>query len=393
MIVVLADDLTGAAEMGGIAFRYGLAAEIQTVFNSAANADLIVVDTDTRSCSTKEAAQRVAVVAEQCRQAGVEQVFKKVDSVLRGPVLAELTALLKAWGGNRILLVPANPSLGRTIRQGIYWVDDKSLHQTDFANDPEYPAITSNVKEILFQRSGADIVVQWPVDVLLPGEALPSYGIVIGESTCVEDLVRWTKNLDRGTIPAGAAEFFAAFLALNGYEPTQKISSEFAHSDGNLFVCGSTSIASRLFCQQCESSGTPVLRMPVELFDRSFRPTNLIGEWAKAAIQALQNHPQVVVAIDRPLHQISDLPQLLTGHLSTVVECILADYPVNHLFVEGGATAAALVQRLNWKQLRVKQELSPGVVSMQIEGRSRPLLTMKPGSYSWPTEVVLERSR
>ncbi len=388
MLVVLADDLTGAAEIGGIAWRYGLSTEIQTEFQPVAEVDLIVVDTDTRACDPQAAGQRVAAVAEQCQQAGVTRLFKKVDSVLRGPVLAELAALLQTTGGSRALLVPANPSLGRTIRQGIYWVDDKLLHKTDFANDPEYPALTSNVKKILLQRSGADIAAQWPVDVLLPGETLPLYGIVIGESTCVEDLVRWAKNLDRGTVPAGAAEFFAAFLASNGYGPTRKTPSEFANSDSSLFVCGSTSIASRVFCQQCESSGTPVLRMPVELFDRSFRPTNLIIEWAKAAIQALQNHPQVVVAIDRPLRQISDLPQVLTGHLSTVVEYILADYPVNHLFVEGGATAAALVQRLNWQQLRVKQELRPGVVCMQIEGRSRPLLTMKPGSYNWPTEVV-----
>jgi uncharacterized protein YgbK (DUF1537 family) len=128
--------------------------------------------------------------------------------------------------------------------------------------------------------------------------------------------------------------------------------------------------------------------MPVNLFYQSIQPDQLLGEWAEAAIQALQNHPQVVVAIDRPVHQIPDLPQLLAGHLSAVVAYILAEHEVHHLFVEGGATAAALVQRLNWQQLRVKQELRPGVVCMQIEGRSRPLLTMKPGSYTWPNEVV-----
>ncbi|MEW5957849.1 MAG: four-carbon acid sugar kinase family protein, partial [Chloroflexota bacterium] len=120
MIVVLADDLTGAAEIGGIAFRYGLAAEIQTVFDPAAGADLIAVDTDTRGYSAGEAAPRVAAVAEQCRRAGVEQVFKKVDSVLRGPVLAELATLLETLGRERALLAPANPSLGRTIEQGQY---------------------------------------------------------------------------------------------------------------------------------------------------------------------------------------------------------------------------------------------------------------------------------
>lgn len=49
MIVVVADDLAGAAEMGGMALRHGLTAEIQSEFDAEADVDLIVFDTDTRS--------------------------------------------------------------------------------------------------------------------------------------------------------------------------------------------------------------------------------------------------------------------------------------------------------------------------------------------------------
>ena len=50
MIVVIADDLAGAAEMGGMAWRHGLAAEIQLELDASTDADLIVVDANTRSC-------------------------------------------------------------------------------------------------------------------------------------------------------------------------------------------------------------------------------------------------------------------------------------------------------------------------------------------------------
>ena len=387
MIVALADDLTGAAEIGGIAVRHGLSAEIQTKFTPTTAVDVIVVDTNTSACSPQEAADRVAAIAVQCRRAGATQIFKKVDSVLRGPVLAELTALLKTCGGSRALVVPANPSLGRTIQQGLYRVDDQPLHETDFAHDPDYPAVTSNVKRMLIQRSGANSAGQWPVQVLLPGETSPPRGIVIGESICGEDLKKWAEKLANRTIPAGAAEFFAAFLTSIGYKPNQEPPSGFAKSGSSLFVSGSPASSSRLFCQHCESSGTPVLRMPDGLFDRSVQPDRLLLAWATAAIQALKNHSQVVVAIDRPTHQNLDPPQTLTGHLSEVIAHVLAEYAVSHLFVEGGATAAALVQRLNWQQLRVKQELRPGVVCLQNQDRVRPLLTIKPGSYTWPLEV------
>ena len=97
MIVVIADDFTGAAELGGVALRYGLTAEVQTEFNVRVDADLIAVDADTRSCTAQEAAKRVASVAGLCQEDTVERVFKKVDSVLRGQVIAELTALLETW--------------------------------------------------------------------------------------------------------------------------------------------------------------------------------------------------------------------------------------------------------------------------------------------------------
>jgi D-threonate/D-erythronate kinase len=96
------------------------------------------------------------------------------------------------------------------------------------------------------------------------------------------------------------------------------------------------------------------------------------------------------VAIDRPLCRDPDMPQVLSRHLSAVVEQVLDRHPVDRLFVEGGATAAALVRRLGWERLAVCREWATGVVSMEIEGQAGPLLTMKPGSYAWPSEILAQ---
>ena len=60
MIVVIADDLAGAGEMGGMALRHGLTARVQFEFDAHADVDVIVIDTDTRSCTAGEVARRVA---------------------------------------------------------------------------------------------------------------------------------------------------------------------------------------------------------------------------------------------------------------------------------------------------------------------------------------------
>ena len=128
MIGVIADDLTGAAELGAVGLRHGLRAEIVRRGDPSGRADLVCVDTDSRSCEPA-AAKRAATAAKMLRAAGAKWIYKKVDSVLRGQVTAEVEAVMKQLKVERALLLPANPSLGRTIRDGQYFVHDQLIHK------------------------------------------------------------------------------------------------------------------------------------------------------------------------------------------------------------------------------------------------------------------------
>ena len=57
-----------------------------------------------------------------------------MDSILRGNVGDELLAQLSVSGKERALLVPANPVLKRTIRDGIYYYDGIPLNELSFTN-------------------------------------------------------------------------------------------------------------------------------------------------------------------------------------------------------------------------------------------------------------------
>jgi len=383
VIVVVADDLAGAAEIGGVAFRYGLNALVQSDLERCPLADLLVIDTDSRSCPAGEADRRVARAAALCGGPAVRLVFKKVDSVLRGPVLAELGALLAATDRERALLVPANPRLGRTIVGGRYYVRGVPLHETDFARDPEYPATTADVLDLL----GPDI--ELPRCVLRPGDPLPGRGVIVGEAANAIDLDTWARAVDDRTLPAGAAEFFEAFLRAFGFERVDRSSDVVTPGadDVALFVCGSTFERSHAFCLECEKNGIPVIRMPLALLDAASDAGTLVHVWVVQGVQALETHRRVVLAIDRPLCRQPEAPQRLSAHLGAAVEAILATRHVDHVFVEGGATAVALIRRFGWRQLRVRHEFAPGVVCLQVEGISAPLLTMKPGSYAWPRSI------
>ena len=53
------------------------------------------------------------------------------------------------------MLIPANPSRGRCIANGRYFIHGTLLSETEFARDPEFPARSSDVLALL--DSGSDL--------------------------------------------------------------------------------------------------------------------------------------------------------------------------------------------------------------------------------------------
>ena len=200
--LAIADDLTGAAEIAAVGHRAGWPAEVITRWSEPREGVLTVLDTDTRLARPDAAARALAAIGRSVARGPPGFVFKKTDSVLRGPVLAELAALADALGRRRILLLPANPSLGRVIRDGHYFVNGVPLHETAFARDPHHPASTSDVAALL---GGG-------VSVCAPGAELPSNGVIVGAAASPEDVAAWARRLDNSMLAAGGRDFFTAAL-------------------------------------------------------------------------------------------------------------------------------------------------------------------------------------
>lgn len=384
VIAVLADDLTGAAEVAGVGLRYGLEVEVQTEVDADCGAGLVVVDTDTRWRGAREAAAEVEKAMGGLERIGAEWIYKKVDSVLRGPVLAELEAALACSGRKRVLLVPANPSLGRQIRGGRYFIDGKPIDETGFADDPEYPARSSDVRELLGASGSAE------VSVVGVGQGLPSVGIVVGETSGREDLVRWAEVCDERTLAAGGAEFFAALLEARGYtlKSGADAAREYPSSGGAaMFVCTSASPNSREAVEVARGHGMHVATMPSELLNVEAGGEELLQRWADDAAAALRRDGVVIAAIGEAGVGSAALARRLCGHTAALVEDVLARISVPELYIEGGATASATVRRLGWKRLAACGEVGAGVVRMRVLQARGQYVTIKPGSYRWPEGI------
>src|SRR5690348_12203280 len=92
---LLADDLTGAldtsAEFVGVCGPFDV---VWSADSLAPGAPSFAVDSGTRECDALEAASIVGSLAP--RLEGADVVYKKIDSLLRGPWAAELAACLQS---------------------------------------------------------------------------------------------------------------------------------------------------------------------------------------------------------------------------------------------------------------------------------------------------------
>jgi len=150
-ILAIADDLTGALEVGAKFAGFGVPATVTTVRDVAAppTTRVLVIDTETRHLSAHDAVAAIQSLANAACRAGPWLVYKKTDSTLRGNIAAELRALLDVWPDRRIVFSGAYPALGRTVRNGQLLVHGMPVHETEFAADPLNPVTASSIQAIL----------------------------------------------------------------------------------------------------------------------------------------------------------------------------------------------------------------------------------------------------
>jgi uncharacterized protein YgbK (DUF1537 family) len=312
----------------------------------------------------------------------VSWCYKKVDSVLRGHVCVELDVLMKALGKPRAILAPANPSRERTIVGARYLVDGQPLHETDFANDPEYPATSCQVTDLLHARGRAVVV--------LNHSACDGHeeGVVVAEAEHQEDLSCWAAKVDNDTLASGGSDFFSALLEERiGPNRVKSTSEVFRTARPRLFVCGSASEYSRRAVRRAQHLGISVCSMPDSLLGGGTSRELLTGQWTEEVLCALRANGRAIVAIAEPVVRDVPLARQLAAHMAALTEAVVRRTAIGELVLEGGATAEAVMTRLGWKTWEVLGEYEPGVVQLHAMGEEDLLVTVKPGSYPWPADI------
>ncbi|UKM63803.1 four-carbon acid sugar kinase family protein [Flavobacteriaceae bacterium GSB9] len=385
MITVIADDITGAAEIAGVCLRYGVGVSLGIDKVPEQLAKVAVVATDSRSLGANEAYNtHQQIIKKKLKMTPDTIVFKKCDSVLRGHVLTEIKALIDATGKSTVLLQPSNPITNRCIKNGVYYVDGQKIENTGFATDPDFPAKMSSVKALLVSRTSEENLLSVKTGDI---EHLSSESIHVPDCESETDLVENLNVYNKNILIGGSAAFFEQFLKKLGIISVKKDIKNLSFTANYVLVSGSTHPESVAFAKQLEEQGCPLLSFPVKLLKKDCSDAN-IQEFTKQVVEVYKKKRKLIVRISDEIIQFENSSTVLKNRLSLVVDALLSAIDVNELFIEGGASAYDILNALSWNSFKPTEALAPGVLRMQNNRDKRRHITLKPGSYKWPKGLI-----
>jgi D-threonate/D-erythronate kinase len=381
MIVAIADDITGAAEIAGVCLRLRIPVSLSLDIHPNTEG-VLVLATDTRSLGEEVAVAEINRIAEQLVALGVSEVFKKTDSVLRGHVAPELETLAKAFQRKKVLLCPANPYTERRVANGRYYVKDVPLDMTDFRDDPEFPATSSSVSNLLQPLS-----MQVHAGANLEKLGLKE-GITLPDALDMNEMIHMAASLEREVLPAGSGAFFEAFLRANyGHLcGTAKPPISQPMEGKGILVAGSNHFQTHDFIKNALTHGIRVSEMPRMLKIQEIHNSKL-QDWKEDVRFLLRSSGKVVLTLGKIQVRFENCAQVLKERMAVTVVEAIKEEGLDELMVSGGATVFAIISRLNWREFIPLEELSPGVVRLK-EQNTGCYLTIKPGSYNWPEEII-----
>jgi 4-hydroxythreonine-4-phosphate dehydrogenase len=163
--LVIADDLTSAAEAGGHAASVGRratvvvwdAGEAPDCPSAGPDQDLIqCLDLNTRALDAASAARAHATALGMVDVTG-RMIYKTVDSSLRGNWAEEIAATLTAVSRRICVLAPAYPEFDRQTRSGVQFVSGVPTDEGPAGSDPIRPVTEARIW-VPLAAAGLDVV-------------------------------------------------------------------------------------------------------------------------------------------------------------------------------------------------------------------------------------------
>lgn len=403
LIGCIADDLTGATDLGVNLAREGLAVVqvngVPPADFAVPAVDAVVVALKSRTIPAAEAVAQSLAAHAWLRARGGERVYFKYcstfDSTPRGNIGPVTEALAAAAGAGIVPATPAYPRNQRTVYRGHLFVGDLLLSDTGMREHPLTPMTDSNLVRVLGAQATRAVGLVAAETLDAGADAVRARLAALERDGCGHAIVDATR--DEHLTAAGAACVDCALttggaglaIGLARALRTQAGGGAggYAQPDAGTRVAwlsGSCSEATRR--QVAHALRTvPGLRLdPVVL---AADPAAVAALARDAAAHAARG-PVLVYATAAPAEVAAAQAALGRERAATVVEDAfraiaraLAGAGVRAFVVAGGETSGAVVEALHVRALAIGPEIDPGVPWTRAVGGDPLWLALKSGNF------------
>jgi len=420
-LAIIADDLSSATDCGAQVVRSGLSVVVPLGGCSlpvrARAAQVISVDTDSRSLSADHAYAKVKAASRQLVADGWTDFYKSVDSTLRGNLGAEIEAVLDIVKPDCAVIAPAFPKYGRTTVDGVQFLHGRPLHETEFGTDPTAPVRDADIARRLAEgsrrRAGRLTLDQLragrtQIESTVQGLLADGVELVVVDIAEQDDLKRICLGLSQSDLrvvwvgATGLAEFVPLTL---GVASTSDTFSEDHPIDPRpaLALVGSASQTTQQQLGYAQANnGLNIIRLdPVPMIQNgrtAAAELEQAGSNLRAAIDSGHDAALVVRASRDEIAATqqfgaalnlspAQVAQRIADGLAQAGSRLVSEGRISGIVATGGDTANALCNALRAEALEILGEVEAGIPIMRLLGtQSLPLVT-KAGGFGSPAAM------
>ena len=409
-LVIIADDLTGALDTGVQFSKKNMSTIVTTDLNFnfediCKEADVVVVDTESRHIPAAEAKERIKSVLSKFNKKEIRFFYKKTDSTLRGNLGSEVEGFMEGLNINEVSFIPAFPSGKRTVKDGVLYVNNLKLAETQFAMDILNPVTDSFIPDIIKKQSDINVKLKDINEEFSPLDDKEKH-IYIFDSENMEDMenigkILYNKNKLNYTIGnAGFAEILTHYI-----KSDTKKEEIILEDDRILFVCGSVNITSLKQCKYAEKIGycSDSLKFGNIISEDYKNSDNYITDKEyfkekinnnkKFLLRTSDSEDVIKKAIEyteKNSISMEDLTSNIANSTGQLVSDLIREHEIRNLIIFGGDTLMGILKNIGCQYIIPVSEIFPGVVFTRAVGKDTAInVITKAGGFG--EESIIER--
>lgn len=398
-LAIIADNLIGANDAGVQFRKFGFSTRVvlnyQELPGLCAGADILAVNTNSRTLAAEAAYERVSQAGNMLLQQGFRYFYKKIDSTLRGNIAEEVRAMMDSLQIPLAIIAPAYPAHGRLVENGYL-----QIITTWGENRPVpicyIPSVIKAASTTPIAVLGLNEVRQGENKLVAKITQLYEAGIniIVVDAISDEDLRNIAIAINKLPIPCLSVG--SAGLAANLPIAWKVINQEqLSVRQGTMLIAGTLNhVTAKQIDSALEYPGTALIAINSDMIYENRAEEELDRVMDEIAAVLLDGKVPIVVMdilLREPNEgdvlsvsgQVQKHGSAVTAFLGQIAKATVERFSLRNLVIAGGGTATSICDTLGISTIELDRELLPGTpVGKACDGMCNGLyLVTKAGGF------------